>query len=86
MISHMVAPAARVETGSRLVEEDHLRVADQRHREVEPAPHPAGVRRHRPLDGVDQVELLEQLGDPRAGPRVRPRWCRSAISAGSRRR
>ena len=37
------APAARVKAGGRLVEEDHLRVADQGHRQVELALHAAGV-------------------------------------------
>ena len=73
------AAAARVEPGGRLVEEDHPRVADQRHRQVEPAPHAAGVGRGRLLRRLDQVEPLEQLGGDPAGPRARPRWCRSAI-------
>ena len=33
--------AARIEAGRRLVEEDDPRVADQRHRQVEPAAHAA---------------------------------------------
>ena len=41
-LPHRVA-AARVEAGGRLVEEDDPRVADERHREVEPAAHAAGV-------------------------------------------
>ena len=70
--------AARVEAGGRLVEEDDPRVADQRHRQVEPAPHAAGVGRDRLPGRVGQVEPLEQLGG--AAPALgRPRWCRSAI-------
>ena len=57
-------PAARVEAGRRLVEEDDPRVADERHREVEPSAHAARVG-HRGLRGrVDEVEPLEQLGHP----------------------
>lgn len=57
------ATAARVEPGGRLVEEKHLRVADQAHRDVEPAAHAAGVGRCRFLRGVHQVELLDQRSD-----------------------
>ena len=54
-------PAARVEAGRRLVEEQHRRLGDERGREVEPAPHAARVGLRRPLGGVDEVEALEQL-------------------------
>jgi hypothetical protein len=53
---------ARVEAGRRLVEEDDPRVADESHREVEPAPHAAGVRGGGPPGRLDQVEAVEQLG------------------------
>ena len=56
-------PAARVEAGRRLVEEDDPRVADEGHRQVEPAAHAARVRRGRLAGGVDEVEPLEQLRD-----------------------
>ena len=42
------AAAARVEPGRGLVEEDHRWGADQGHRQVEPAAHPARVGRDRP--------------------------------------
>ena len=58
------ASAARVEPGRRLVEEDDPRAADQGHRQVEPAAHAARVRRDRLVGGIDEVEPLEQLGDP----------------------
>jgi hypothetical protein len=48
--------------GGRLVEEDHARVADQGHRQVEPAQHPAGVGGGRLLGRLDQVELVQQRG------------------------
>ena len=64
------AAAARIEAGGRLVEEDDARPADQRHRQVEPAPHAAGVRHGQLPGGVDQVELIEQLRDPPAARRA----------------
>jgi hypothetical protein len=57
------APAARVEAGGGLVEEDDSRRADQRHGEVEPAPHAAGVDGRELVRGVHQVEALQQLRD-----------------------
>jgi hypothetical protein len=60
-LPHRVA-AARVQAGRRLVEEDDPRVTDERHREVEPAPHAAGVRGDGPPGRLDQVEAVEQLG------------------------
>ena len=80
-ICHMLAAAARVQPGGRLVEEDHLRAADQGHRQVEPPPHAAGVGRRRLAGRVGQVELLEQLARRRRRPSARSRWCRSAISS-----
>jgi hypothetical protein len=58
------------QAGGRLVEEDDPRVADERHREVEPAPHAARVRGDRLRGGLGQVEALEQLG--RAAARRSP--------------
>ena len=63
-VPHGVA-AARVEARGGLVEEDHARCRDEGHREVEPALHPAGVGGERLARGLDEVELLEQLGHPR---------------------
>ena len=65
------AAAARVETRGRLVEEDDPRVADQGHREVEPALHPSGVVGDRLRGRVDEVELLQQFGDRAGLPPVR---------------
>ena len=56
-----VGAAARVETGGRLVEEQHRRRRDQADREVEPAAHAAGVGLDRPVGGVGQREPLEQV-------------------------
>ncbi len=57
-----VPAAARVQCGGGLVEEDHLRAADQGHRQVEPPPHAAGVGRGRLAARLGQVELFEQPG------------------------
>ena len=58
-------PAARVEPGRRLVEEEHRRPRDQRRGEVEPPPHPARVGAHQPAARFGEVEALQQLGRPR---------------------
>ena len=55
-------------------------VTDERHREVEPALHAARVGGERLLRGLDEVELLEQLGDARAGDLGFGRWRRRAMS------
>jgi hypothetical protein len=49
-------PAARVEAGGGLVQEDDPRIADQRHGQVEPPLHAAGVRHRHLRAGLDQVE------------------------------
>ena len=54
------AAAARVKPGRRLVEEDDLRVADQRHRQVQLPAHAAGVGRHELARRFRQVEPLKQ--------------------------
>ena len=61
--------AARVEARRRLVEEEQARPADQRRGEVEPAPHPAGVRLRDAVGSRLEVELRQQLVGPR------PRRC-----------
>lgn len=63
------APAARIQTGRGVVEEDHPRGADERHGQIQPPSHPAGVGRHRLAGGVGQVEHVEQLAHP-ASPRL----------------
>ena len=60
------APAARVEPGGRLVEEDDPRVADQGHRQIEPAAHATGVGRHVLVRRLGQVEAVEQFRGPPA--------------------
>ena len=54
-------PAARVQPGGRLVQEQHLGAAHQAHRQVDLAPHAAGVGLH-PAAGVRaEVEAVQQL-------------------------
>ena len=64
--------AARVETGRRLVEEEHARTSDQGAREVEPAPHAARIGLGDPVGGIREPELLQQVrrraGVPRSSP------------------
>ena len=62
-------PAARVEPGGRLVQEQHRRAEHERGGEVEPAAHAAGVGLRGPLGGLGEVEALQQL--VRARARVR---------------
>ena len=57
-------PAARVQSGRGLVQEDQPRVADQGHGQVEPPPHPARVGAGQLAGGVGEVELAEQVGRP----------------------
>ena len=63
-------PRPRVEPGGRLVQEQHLRLADQAGRQVQAALHAAGVGLGRPVGGIGQAELVEQVGRPAA--RFRP--------------
>ena len=53
--------AARVEPGGRLVEEQHLRPADQARRQVQAAAHAAGVGLGRSSARVGEVEPLQEL-------------------------
>ena len=78
-------PAARVQPGGRLVEEEHRRRGDQADREVEPAPHAAGV-------GLDHLVCrprsartarAARRSTPLHGPRGRGR--RAGRSAGGSR-
>ena len=79
-------PAAGIEAGRGLVEEQDRRLGDERRGEVEPAAHPAGVG----LDGtarrVDEVEALAAA--PRRAPARCVAACRTAgrPSSGSRAR
>ena len=59
--SHMPSLPRGSRPGRRLVEKEHVRAADQRASEVEPAAHPAGVRLRDAVGGVLELEPLEQL-------------------------
>ena len=54
--------AVEVEARRGLVQEQHRRTVDERGAQVEAPAHPTGVRARRPVGGVDEVELLEELG------------------------
>ena len=56
-----VCPAARVEAGGGLVEEDHRRRRDQRGGQIQPAAHAARVRARQAVGRLVQLEALEQL-------------------------
>ena len=70
MMSHIPIRGPRVQAGGRLVEEEHPGLADQAGGQVEPALHAAGVGLGRPVGGIEQAELLEQLGRAAAGLRL----------------
>ena len=53
--------AARVETGRGLVEEEDRGLADEAHRDVEPAPHASRVGARDPVGGTTEVEALQQV-------------------------
>ena len=54
-------PAARVKAGGGFVQEDDPGLADQRHGQVEPAPHAAGIGGERFFRGLGQIEFLQQF-------------------------
>ena len=56
------APAARVEPGGWLVQEDDPGLADQRHGQIQPPPHAPGISSQRFAGRLGQIEFLQQLG------------------------
>ena len=68
-------PAAGVEAGGRLVEEQHGRRDDEAEREVEASAHAARVGADAAARGIREVEPLEELGRARvrASRRAEPR-------------
>ena len=56
-------PTQRIESGRRLVEEQDLRVVDERGGEVEPPLHPAGVGRDPVTDGDTDVDERDEFVD-----------------------
>ena len=69
----------RVQARGRLVEEEHLGLVDQRHREVEPPAHAARVGPDAALGGLREPDALDQLRGAR-GDRARA-GCRAAWPA-----
>ena len=61
-LPHPVA-GDRVQPDGRLVEDQQLRPADQRLRELEPADHATGVAAREPVRGVEQVHRREGVVD-----------------------
>ena len=59
-----VVAALGVEPGGGLVQEQHGRPGHQGGGQVEPAAHPARVGLERPVAGIGQIELVEQLDGP----------------------
>ncbi len=59
-----VGPAAGVEAGGGLVEEQHRRLGHEGAGEVEAAPHAPGVGLDRAVGGLVEIEVLEQLPGP----------------------
>ena len=55
--------AVEVETVDRLVEQEHLRVAEQRGGDAEPLPHPERVALDPPTGGAGEAHLLDDLVD-----------------------
>jgi hypothetical protein len=68
------APAARVQAGGGLVEEQDARLAEQAHRQVEPADHATGVGAGAAVGHVGQIETLQQFGGTTAGL-----WARQVV-------
>ena len=58
------ADALRIEAVGRLVENEHLRVAEQRGSESEALPHPERVALDAPPPGLRQLDEGEHLVDP----------------------
>ena len=61
LVPDLVAVAG-VQPGGRLVEEQHVRAADEAHGEVEPAAHAPGVGAHPAARGVGEAEPRDQFG------------------------
>ena len=57
----------RVESGGRLVQEDHRRVPDEAHGDVQAAAHASGIRRHPSLRRVSELEAGQQAVRDLAG-------------------
>jgi hypothetical protein len=62
-----VPAAGRVQPGSGLVQEQHLRAADQAGGQVEPSAHAARVGLDLPVGGLSQADARQQLAGAAAG-------------------
>ena len=75
------ADPLRVEPVRRLVEDEHLRVAEERGREPEPLAHPERVALRAPTRGAGQLDEVEQLVDPRGRDARRGREHAQVVTA-----
>ncbi len=66
-VAHVAHPA-RVQTGRRLVEQQQLRLPQQRGGKPEPLPHPVRVAADLVLGALAQADDLQHLVDPRRRP------------------
>ena len=71
----------RVQAGGRLVEEQHLGLVDQRHREVQAPAHAARVGADAALGGLLRPDALDQLGRARRAPTRGAMPCSVACSS-----
>ena len=78
-----VAPADGVERARRLVEQEHLRPADEGLGDAEPLAHPAGVGPGRAIGGVRDAGPLQRLVDPTLDRVAAPRGRSPRRSGGS---
>ena len=60
-----------IEAGGRLIEKEQPRSAEQRCAKVEPTPHTAGIRLHRPVGGISQRETFKGFGGATASLALR---------------
>ncbi len=74
IVSHSAEPAARVEPGGGLVEEEHRRAHHQRGGEVEAAAHAARVGLGQTIRRVGELEALEQLRRRASRRRTSAMW------------
>src|SRR5204863_1683326 len=66
-------PALDVEARRRLVEEENRRPVHERHRQVEPALHPARIAAHLAVGGTGKPDAVEELVRTRATVATRQR-------------
>ena len=87
-VEHLVAPG-RVEPVGRLVEQQQLRVVDQRLGQLHPLLHAGGVAADRAVALLVQADVAQRLGGraraPPCGgrPDIRPMWVTNSVAVTS---